>query len=62
MKYAAAVPSSQLLPTNQQQRSMKQQNFQTNTTTAKSQAMTGEGQQWLGVLKVPRLLLKKILG
>lgn len=34
----------------------------TNTTTAKSQAVTGEGQQWLDVLKVPRLLIKKIVG
>lgn len=61
MKYVAGVPSSQLLPANQQQGNMKQQNVQTNTTTVKSQTVTGEGRQWLGVSKVPRLLLKKIL-
>lgn len=60
MKYVAVVPSSQLLPANQQQGNMKQQKVQ--TTTVKSQAVTGKGQQWLGVLEVPRLLLKRILG
>lgn len=49
------------LPANQQQGNMKQWNVQTSTTTVKSHAMTAEGQQWLHVLKISRLLFKKII-
>lgn len=52
IKYVVAIPKFPVTACKPTARKYETAKCSTNTTTVKSQAVTGEDQQWLGVSKV----------